>query len=154
MAVGLPNSGKSFYWSKYFKSFIRLSTDDYIEWAANQLNLSYNEVFESQIGTASIVLNSIRDFAVSKNDSIFYDQTNLTKKTRKKKLNTFPKHYKKIAVFFDTPFEVCMKRNTTRPGKVIPQRVMLQMNESLTIPTVDEGFSEVLIVSHNESQDS
>jgi predicted kinase len=146
ICVGLPNSGKSTFYSKHYPTHIRLSTDDYIEWVAEKVNSTYNEVFTSQINQAGSVLNSIRDYALSKELPLYWDQTNLTAKTRKSKLRSIPESYERIAVFFNTPFDVCMERNRAREGKVIPQRVMLQMKESLIPPTIEEGFSKIIII--------
>lgn len=144
--IGIPNSGKSSYGASHFPDYVRLSTDDYIEWFASQVNSTYNEVFESQIKTAHSVMDLVRLFAINNNSLIYWDQTNLTVRTRKQKLNSIPSHYRKIALFFNVPIEVCSERNKQRKGKVIPQRVMLQMQESLAPPTLDEGFSEIIII--------
>lgn len=146
MCVGLPNSGKSTFYSERYPTYIRLSTDDYIDWVAEKVNSTYNEVFTSQINQAGSVLNSIRDYALSKELPLYWDQTNLTPKTRKSKLMTIPNSYERIAVFFNTSFDVCMERNQTRIGKVIPQRVMLQMKDALIPPTIEEGFSKVITI--------
>lgn len=146
MCVGLPNSGKSTFYSKHYPTHIRLSTDSYIEWFASQANSTYNEVFNFAIKQAQCCLDDILSYAITSQNPVYWDQTNLTVKTRKAKLKSIPESYERIAVFFNTPFDVCMERNRAREGKMIPQRVMLQMKESLVPPTIEEGFSKIIII--------
>lgn len=146
MCVGLPNSGKSTFYSKHHPSYIRLSTDDYIDWFAKQVNSTYNEVFDFAIKQAQYYLNGMKDYAIKSQKSIYWDQTNLTPKTRKAKLNSIPESYERIAIFFNTSFDICLERNKNRPGKVIPQKVLFQMKESLIPPTIEEGFSKIIIL--------
>ena len=147
ICVGLPNSGKSTFYSERYPTYVRLSTDDYIEWVAEKVNSTYNDVFTSQINQAGSVLNSVRDYALSKELPVYWDQTNLTVKTRKSKLRSIPESYERIAVFFNTPFDVCIERNKARVGKVIPQKIMLQMKDCLTPPTLEEGFSKIITLT-------
>jgi predicted kinase len=49
------------------------------------------------------------------------------------------------AVFFDTPFEVCLARNAARPRRV-PEAALRLMAARLVPPTTAEGFTRVTIV--------
>jgi predicted kinase len=50
------------------------------------------------------------------------------------------------AVFFDVPLAVCRERNRLR-GRVVPEDVLDRMAEKLVPPSLEEGFSTVLVVS-------
>ena len=52
--------------------------------------------------------------------------------------------YEAIAIVFPTPDDTELRRRLkSRPGKVIPQRVIYQMKEHWQDPTLEEGFSEI-----------
>ena len=55
---------------------------------------------------------------------------------------------KTIAVFFDTPFDVCLERNKLRPRGPLPDQLMAGMRDKLTRPTMAEGFWQVITVHH------
>jgi hypothetical protein len=57
-----------------------------------------------------------------------------------------PKHYQKVAVFFPVPADL-KQRLANRPGKSIPEPVMLSMINQLEPPSKDEGFDEVRTAS-------
>jgi predicted kinase len=82
--------------------------------------------------------------AIEEDKSIIWDQTNITRKQRKEKLKHIPSHYKKTAVYFVIPLETALKRNTQRPGKVIPPEVLDNMLKDYELPTLEEGFDQVI----------
>jgi predicted kinase len=52
--------------------------------------------------------------------------------------------YKHIAVVFRTPDEEELARRlANRPGKEIPQEVVLNMINNFEMPTEEEGFAEI-----------
>jgi predicted kinase len=149
MLVGVPGSGKStwvkskdFDWGKT----VVVSTDQYIELRALSQGLTYNDMFESTIKDATADMLRTVHQAVRAGTDIVWDQTNTTVASRAKKLRNIPSSYKKIAVYFKTPESEEHARRLDRPGKSIPAHVMKSMITSLEIPTLDEGFDEVIIV--------
>ena len=48
-------------------------------------------------------------------------------KQRREKLKHIPDTYKKTAVYFVVSLETALKRNTQRPGKVIPPEILERM---------------------------
>lgn len=151
MLCGIPCSGKSTWilvgqteGPDFPDDFTLLSTDSYIEKVAERCNSTYNEMFEECIGEANRQLELDLIEAKDKGKHIIWDQTNLTRKTRKKKLSKIPSHYRRIAMWFEVDLDEALRRNKTRPGKVIPQRVMMQMHSQFTPPTVEEGFDYVI----------
>ena len=154
MLSGIPTSGKSTYVSfllqkPEFYNAVVLSTDNYIEKVAKENNLSYNEVFETEIKAAIKQLNVDLSEALKNNRPIIHDQTNLTQKSRAKKLKKIPGHYKKICAYSVINLEEAQKRNKTRPGKVISTRVIMSMLEDFSIPTLDEGFDEIINIPYS-----
>ena len=155
MLCGLPTSGKSTFVSKLlndpaYKNSVVLSTDAYIESVAQRLNKTYNDVFEDTIEEATRQLELTLIEAKDRGKSLIWDQTNLTSKTRKKKLSKIPSSYARIAIWFDITLEEALKRNKQRPGKVIPQRVLHLMNEQFIPPSCDEGFDVVIKENAND----
>jgi predicted kinase len=132
---GLPCSGKSTF-AKSISGFKVLSSDDYIEQRAKELQKTYNEVFDETIQRANqAFFQDVFKKAKLKNN-IIIDRTNLTKSTRLKFIKIFQQH-EPIIFYFDTPIEVIKKRNN-RPGKFISEEILDSMLKSLQPPTEDE----------------
>lgn len=61
---------------------------------------------------------------------------------------------KKVCVFVDTPFEVCVKRNDERE-RTVPKEAMDRMKRFLEPPTFAEGWDEIRVVKNwNEKENS
>lgn len=149
MLCGLPTSGKSTFVSKLlndpaYKNSVVLSTDAYIEQVAQQMNSTYNEVFDDTIDEANHQLELTLIEAKDRGKSIIWDQTNLIPKARKKKLSKIPSSYARIAIWFDIVLEEALKRNKHRPGKMIPESVLKRMSHQFVPPSCDEGFDVVI----------
>jgi len=150
MMIGVPGSGKStwiaqqnFDWNKTMV----LSTDAYIDRRAAASGKTYSEVFQDAIKAATAEMNGNLKHALSKGMDIVWDQTNLTAKARKGKLDQIPETYRKVAVFFTTPDKDEHKRRLdARPGKTIPPNVLMGMASQLQRPTAAEGFDEIIVV--------
>ena len=148
MLCGIPCSGKSTYVNKlltyeYWKDAIILSTDNYIEEQAKRLGMTYNEVFQDCIDEATRQLEMSFVRAKEEGKRIIWDQTNLSIKTRKKKLIKVPSIYKRTVVWFRVDLEEALKRNGTREGKFIPESILKRMYHQFEIPTLEEGFDFV-----------
>lgn len=148
MLCGIPCSGKSTYVNKlltyeYWKDAIILSTDNYIEEQAKRLGMTYNEVFQDCIDEATRQLEMSFVRAKDEGKKIIWDQTNLSIKTRKKKLTKVPSIYKRTVVWFQVDLEEALKRNETREGKFIPESILKRMYHQFEVPTLEEGFDFV-----------
>lgn len=145
MLVGIPTAGKSTFSSnpKYSK-YIRVSSDDILQEVAKERQQSYNTVFKGNIRFAQIAMMKVLRKAIEDGKSIIWDQTSLTKKQRKEKLKHIPAHYKKTAVYFIVDLKTALQRNTQRPGKVIPPEVLERMIKEYELPTLEEGFDEII----------
>ena len=146
MLIGVPGSGKS-TWIKNANldsNTVIISTDDIIEKRARAQGLTYSDVFQAEIKSATAEMNRILGDALANNKDIVWDQTNLTVKSRRSKLAQIPEQYLKIAVYFSTPDNAELQRRLdNRPGKVIPSNVVLGMKSQLQLPMLDEGWHEI-----------
>jgi predicted kinase len=145
MLIGVPGSGKSTWiqHQDWFQNCAYISSDMHIENYAKEMNKTYSEVFKEYISTASSMMIedvvSAREF---KKD-IIWDQTNVTRSSRAKKIRMLP-GYRKVAIFFRTPDEEELNsRLRSRKGKHIPKKSMNQMIKWLELPTREEGFDEI-----------
>lgn len=148
MLCGIPTSGKSTYVEKlkklnYWKDAVVLSTDNYIERQAQRLGMTYNEIFDDVIADATRELELELSMAKDKGKDIIWDQTNLSVKTRKKKLLKIPSHYARGVVYFSVTLEDALERNKHRDGKFIPESILKRMWHQFEIPTRKEDFDYV-----------
>jgi predicted kinase len=148
MLVGIPTSGKSTYVEKlkkldYWKDAVVLSTDSYIEKEAKRMGLTYNQVFDDVIDNATRELELQLIMAKDKGKNLIYDQTNLTIKSRRKKLSKLPSFYRRGVVYFEVSLEEALKRNKAREGKFIPESILKRMYHQFEVPTISEGFDYV-----------
>lgn len=132
--VGLPGSGKSTIAHNYGEV---VSTDavreELLGDVSNQSNgdMIFNEAF-----------SRVHKLLNSNVDAVF-DATNISKKRRSKLFREFKEADNIIAVFVNTDINECLKRNNSRDRKV-PEEVIYRMLRSLDVPTVEEGFSEII----------
>lgn len=147
MLVGLPGSGKS-TWIKNQNltddAFI-LSTDDFIEDVAAAKGKTYAEVFHEAIYDATAQLDEDLEYAMKLGKDIIWDQTNMTIKGRRIKLDMVMGSYEKIAVVFNKPDD--LKERLARreaAGKIIPESVIESMEATYQPPTRFEGFAKII----------
>lgn len=148
MLIGVPGSGKSTWIANQnydTSNTVVISSDNIIERRATDRGLTYSDVFQEEIKSATAEMNENLKSAIAQKMNIIWDQTNLTVKNRKSKLAMIPEEYEKIAVFFKTPDEVEWRRRLeNRPGKVIPNNILLGMNSQLEQPCTDEGWDNII----------
>jgi predicted kinase len=155
MMCGIPCSGKSTYirngveGSSVLSEYVILSTDSYIEEYARTNNKTYNEVFDDVIDEATKRMYQDLDLAIQRGKSIIWDQTNVSRKSRIKKLKKIPEEYTKTAVVLPITLEEALIRNSQRANKFIPRSVLHRMYHQFEIPTEDEGFD--VIMTHDGS---
>ncbi len=150
MLIGLPGSGKStwtanqmFDWSKT----VVASTDGYLEKHAKDSGTTYDDAYKVAYKDATKHMTATIADAIEKGYNIVWDQTNVFKGARKKKLKSIPDNYKKVAVYFPAPDEKELSRRlSSRPGKTISPHIYQDMLKNLEEPSSDEGFDEIIIV--------
>jgi len=148
MLCGVPTSGKSTYVEKlkkldYWKESVVLSTDDYIEKQSQRCGLTYNQIFDDVIKDATRELELEFNMAKDKGKYIIWDQTNLSVKSRRKKLLKLPSYYRRSVVYFEVSLEEALERNNHREGKFIPESILKRMWHQFEIPTRNEGWDYI-----------
>lgn len=151
MMIGLPGSGKSTVirrmTDKIGYPHAILSTDFYVEGYAKAQGKDYNEVFKEAMPFAELNLQADLANAIDKNIDIYWDQTNLSKKTRAKKLAKIPASYRKVAVVVSVSDETLQKQLDKRVadgGKYISPDVVQSMRNTYEEPSLDEGFDDII----------
>jgi len=138
MLVGLPGCGKTTWRNKTIGVlssihglFQVVSSDEWIEAYAHKTFRTYDDVFKEYVPTASQLMHRQLEEAISNKWNILWDQTNLTEKAWKFKLDRVKKAgYETVAILFLTDPALCVERQKLRPGKNIPNNVFMQMVEN------------------------
>lgn len=146
MAVGLPGSGKSTVLQRYKnENTVYLSSDDLREELLGNVNeQSKNvDVFEEMTKRAKEALSQGKD--------VLYDATNINRKRRMHTINNDIKADKKVAIYVFSSYEECLLRNGKR-DRVVPEEVIAKMYKNLHVPTIGEGFDEVVFENTSDKE--
>lgn len=152
MLIGLPGSGKSTWISNHLKianfhnasSYYIYSTDNIIIDICSKYQEDYNDNFKTLYAFADRVSNKNLFLALREKKIIIWDQTNLSKASRKLKLSKIPKEYKKVAVSLEVPIDTCYYQTVLR-CRPISKDIIQSMNEHYEAPSQEEGFNEIII---------
>jgi len=147
MLVGIPCSGKTTFRHNYFgRQFVHLSTDDIIESVADLHNKSYTEFFPLAIDPAQKLVENLAKKAVEQQKPVIWDQTNLSAKSRARKLEMFLGYYK-VAYVFSVPknLEARLNEPHRRANKFISRDIIDRMIVSFEEVTKEEGFDEITV---------
>jgi predicted kinase len=139
LAMGLPGSGKSTYFHK--RGIQPLSSDTLREWLLD------DETDQSAQYRVFLTLRHLLELRLRLGRMVSYiDATNLTPKERKPYFQIAERYGCEVrAVYFDTPIEICKRRNRGRQRRV-PDDVIDRMARKLRPPTLEEGFSKITVV--------
>lgn len=157
MYVGVPYSGKS----RNAKSlpldhddWVYISGDKFVHGYAAAHGVDYGTAFRLYGDEAYKRMNEEVNVAIRDRKNIVWDQTNLTKSTRKKKLARFPKEgYHKVAIVLPIPsIEEIDDRMAMRPEQYISLPIVNDMIDSYEVPTLGEGFDVVSILTPGDDQ--
>ena len=153
MLIGVPGSGKSTWAEPYItdKGFQLVSSDVYIENAARMMGKTYGDIFKATIGEATKWMEERINTALSGYQNLIWDQTNLSMKSRRAKLNRLlDAGYAVTAVAFEIPtkeLELRRKARELSTGKTVDPNICESMGRTYQRPTRHEGFTRVLIVT-------
>lgn len=143
MLVGPPCSGKSTWRQRNCPDHVLIDTDSYIERRAQEQGSTYGAVFDSEIRAAEADMQQRLRFAVARGADMVWDQTNMTRRSRLRKLALIPEFYHRTAVVFQVDIDELALRNQVRAqntGKEIPWKVIRDMINSFEMPAADEGY--------------
>lgn len=162
--VGLPGLGKSTLVESQRKVYERIdmdvfvySTDNILERIAQQLDKTYDEVFEKHVKSATAEADIDLAYAMKERQDIIWDQTNLGVGKRRKIINRMRQAGYQVRCECIVPPEAgwlddqkaWARRLRDRPGKTIPNHVLTNMIESFIVPSVEEGFDMITFYSMN-----
>ena len=150
--IGIPGCGKSTYAKKLIKlhpDWVYISRDEVrYQYVADQAHYydHEDEVYKEFCNRITMDL--------MKNKTVIADATHLTTGSRKKLINSLgimPDEI--IAVWVNTPFEECMKRNQAREGITrVPDKAMFEMKNRFRPPSVNEGYDRIVrVIGDNDS---
>lgn len=85
--------------------------------------------------------------------SAIADATHINKVSRAKLLRNLKLDgVKVVAIYFDTPKEVCFERNSKRVGRqLVPQKAMESMARFYSTPKENEGFHQIIKVDKEDN---
>ena len=146
--IGVPASGKSTWRINQNFPHVVVSTDEYIEQLVTETGKTHNVLFTEPgvLDRALERMNQLVEDARTNNTTVVWDQTNLTRKSRKKVFRQLPDH-EHVAVVFDIPDNHLLKsRIESRKGKYIPDDVIEGMKTRYSVPGDDEPFETILFI--------
>src|SRR6056297_370771 len=94
MLIGVPGSGKSTFVEAQDHNFVYVSSDYFVEKFAQKMGKSYDEVFKEVAPRAMRLMNRRVQVARRNKHDVIWDQTNVSAKSRAKKLAMLPEYRK------------------------------------------------------------
>lgn len=142
--MGAPGSGKTTWCKNNVPKNAAYISRDEIRFSIIKDKDSY---FSKEKIVYNIFINKINE-ALESGLDVYADQTSLNAGSRKKLINALNKKPDEIiGIYFTTPLDIVLQRNAQRTGRaLVPEDVVVNMFNSLTRPTLDEGFTEILEV--------
>ena len=137
--VGIAGSGKSTYIRQNYPEFQRICMDEI------RGRFSLDPADKQQTVLARDYCMPLLEEALAKGESVVWDATSLTEKIRKGLIDAAQKvGAKTVIVFFSTPLEVILKRNSSRKRIVPEEAIMRQWNE-LEKPKSNEADKLIVV---------
>lgn len=150
MMVGVPLSGKStwieqqnFDWEKT----VHITSDKYTRDQQTQEGGDFTGAFHAISQNLPDMISADVTMAVSKQQDIVWDQTNVSETLRRFKLGLVPDTYRKVAVVLQVPhIDTLNARVSAMTDKNFPPELLDSMVKSFQMPTTEEGFDEIRVI--------
>lgn len=143
IAVGLPASGKDYYFKENFKDYevLHISSDNIREKVFGDVNdqTHHKEVFKLM---EDEMINGIKMGV-----DIYYNATNLSSRRRKNLIEVArnAKVDMVTIILFVPRYETCLERNKKR-DRVVPEEAMKRMIKNFEPPHKSEGWDNMIII--------
>lgn len=143
--IGVAGSGKSTWGNNYIEKY------------PNWIILSSDAIREKLQSDDNIyVFATLREHlksALEYGYNVIVDATNITRKNRRSYIQIAKEYKVPIeAIVFATPLEECLRRNASRE-RIVPEAAIKRMVSRWELPTLQEGFNNVLVVRTNYDKD-
>ena len=157
--VGVSYSGKSTFAEKLRERFscVVISSDKYIEAYAVENAMSYADAFKKRASLAmDVAMGDFKEALSSGEDLIVIDQTNLTWRSRKRKLNMIPRdsgYACEAMVFPLRAWDELEQLIERRKDKIIPRDVLVQQHKARRDDPcydLEEDFNAVWMLDTSE----
>ena len=144
VVIGAPGCGKSTYIQNHLKENEIVISRDKIRFS---LLKDTDEYFSKEKEVYNEFIKQI-DAAIASDATFYVDQTSLNAAARNKLFSRLKKKPDKvIGIYFTTSLDTILQRNAQRTGRaLVPEDAVINMFNSLTKPTLEEGFNEILEV--------
>lgn len=146
MLIGIQGSGKSTF-SKKMEN-CRVLSSDAIRGAVlgdRQDQSSNALIFD--------IMNRQAKYLLEKGHDVIYDATNASAKRRMALLKTLPEGTVKRAVYFATPLDTAIARDSRRAlTERVGKEVIIRTYKSFDVPMIFEGFDEIIYREKGEFQ--
>ena len=137
LMCGVPGSGKS-TWIKN-----HLGDATYVSRDVIRFNLleEGDEYFSKEDEVWAEFIRRINE-SLELGFNVFVDATHISRGSRRKILKEVKFNPTLIAIYMDTPFEICLERNAKRTGReCVPEGAIRNMYKHFEEPEFYEGFS-------------
>lgn len=149
-AVGIPASGKSFWWEMAVSKKLLpppSSKRIHIDIIRNDLSGDVLDHSKDEL-VNKIALSNLKNFLINEMPIIYYDDLNIDRSKRSEIIKISKDYnYKTTAIFFDTTLETCIKR-LKKSTKKIPLELLETYSRILKENPIDydEGWDDIIVV--------
>ena len=144
MLIGIPGSGKTTYSKELSKNLnAKVISSDRVR--QTYVGIKENDVFPT------VYRLCVEELKANRN--VILDATHITPKVRKRSFDALDEYgvpYEKVAYYFTTPVEECVRRVEKRnqdPNELfLPLEVIYSYGKNIIQPSESEGFVEINII--------